>query len=151
MSDEKRKIIVDEDWKSQVEREREQLREHVTEASAGDAASATPQPGEPDMAAQRTTVEQGGGSADFDMPAPSLPMLISTLATQAIAAMGQLPDPETGQPIVRPKLAKYHIDLLAVLQEKTKGNVTSEEADMLEGALHELRMIYVQVVQQSGN
>jgi hypothetical protein len=73
-------------------------------------------------------------------------MLISTLATQSLAAMGQLPDPETGKPVIRPNYAKYQIDMLAMLQEKSKGNVSHDEAQMLEGTLHELRMIYVQFV-----
>lgn len=143
MSDEKPKIIVDEDWKSKVEREREQFRDQGGEAEphAHDAAT-----GETAAHAAAQPASGSKAASDFELPPPSLPMLVSTLATQAIAAMGQLPDPETGQPTVRPKFAKYHIDLLAVLQEKTKGNLTPEEADMLEAALHELRMIYVQVV-----
>lgn len=143
MSDEKPKIIIDEDWKSQVEREREQLRERQADTQPSPEATTQPTTGASSQPAE--------AAGDFDMPAPSLPMLVSTLATQAIAAMGQLPDPETGQPIVRPKFAKYHIDLLSVLQEKTKGNVTPEEAQMLEGTLHELRMIYVHVVNQARN
>ncbi len=146
MSDEKRKIIVDEDWKTQVEREREQLREQAPEPGKQDFSAAATQPVA--STSESSAAAPGDAAGDFELPPPSLPMLISTLATQAIAAMGQLPDPETGQPIVRPKFAKYHIDLLAVLQEKTKGNVTSDEADMLEGALHELRMMYVQILKQ---
>jgi hypothetical protein len=143
MDENKPKIIIDEDWKSQVEREREQLRGQETgtapAADAAAASSAAPEVGHDTKSARDY-------SNDIELPPPSLAMLVSTLATQAIAGLGQLPDPEIGQPIVRPKFAKYHIDLLAILQEKTKGNLTGEEAQMLEGALHELRMIYVQVV-----
>ena len=61
-----------------------------------------------------------------------------------MAAMGQLVDPATGQP-TEPhfELAKHHVDTLQVLDEKTKGNLDANEAQMLEETLHQLRMLYV--------
>ena len=92
--------------------------------------------------------ETESARAAFDpeqLPPASLSMLVTTMATQAMAAMGQLPDPMSGQPEVNLPFAKYHIDLLAVLQQKTSGNVTDDEAAMLEAALHQLRLTYVQL------
>ena len=129
MSEEK-KIIIDEDWKAQVEREREEL----TKDEAPE--------GQPE-----TTAES---DVEFDasqLPPASFPLLISTMATQAMAAMGQLEDPITGKAEVNLPFAKYHIDLIAILQQKTAGNLTEDEAAMLEGALHQLRMMFVQVQQ----
>ena len=66
-----------------------------------------------------------------------------------MAAMGQLPDPITGKPEIRMKFAKHHIDMLAILQEKTQGNLSPQEEQMLEDSLHQLRMMYVTVQNQA--
>ena len=72
-----------------------------------------------------------------------------SLATQATAALGQLPDPDAPDQSLPVQLnfAKYLIDVLAVLEDKTQGNLTAEEAAMLENVLHQLRMLYVDVSQ----
>jgi hypothetical protein len=136
-----KKIIVDEDWKSQVEREKEEL------ASAGDSAGDSAE-GESKVA----HTAAGGAPADAgpepELPPASLAFLVSTMAAQAMAAMGQLPDPISGKPEIRLKFAKHHIDMLAVLEEKTQGNASTEEAQMLKDAVHQLRMMYVQIESQ---
>jgi len=71
--------------------------------------------------------------------------LVSTLATQSLAAMGQIPDPVEGKPVVRLDVARHFIDILSMLEEKTKGNLTAEEEQMLNGALHQLRMAHISV------
>ncbi len=83
-----------------------------------------------------------GGTVAGEIPKPTLSLLVSTLAAQAMAALGRIPDPE-GKLIKRLDIAKHHIDMLSVLDEKTKGNRTDEEEAMLSGVLHELRMDYV--------
>ena len=45
-----------------------------------------------------------------------------------MAALGQIPDPMAGKPVVRLEFARHYIDMIEVLQEKTKGNATEEEA-----------------------
>ncbi len=129
-----KKIIIDEDWKSQVEREKEELAGGVTESDAGEQPAQTP--------------DESQQMPEPDLPPASLAFLISTMAAQAMAAMGQLPDPITGKPEVRLKFAKHHLDMLAMLQEKTKENASAEEAEMLEDALHQLRMMFVQLNSQ---
>ena len=59
--------------------------------------------------------------------------------------MGQIPDPSQQQPVIHMGLARHYIDTLAVLDEKTKGNLDEEESAMLEQALHQLRMLFVAV------
>ena len=121
MSDDDKKIIVDEDWKTQVERER-------AEADAG-----------PESA--------GHG----DLPPASFEMLVSSFAAQAMAAMGQLADPNTGKPMpIRMDIAKLQIDLLEVLDAKTKSNLDDDEQKMLTETLHNMRMIYVACQQATG-
>ncbi len=117
-SHDKPKIIVDEDWKSQVERERQQVQE-----------------------------EETGSEQPEGMPPASFEILVSSLATQAVAALGQFPDPNTGKAMVSLPYAKFNIDLLAVLDEKTQGNQTEEEKQLIEEALHQLRMLYLAVEQ----
>jgi hypothetical protein len=114
------KIIVDDDWKSQVEKEKEELKKQSE-------ASRDSQPGPESM----------------EMPPASFMVLLSTLATQAMAALGLVPDPLTGKPNVNRPIAKHFIDTLAMLQEKTKGNLTDEESGHLRDGLHQLRMAYV--------
>ena len=59
--------------------------------------------------------------------------------------MGKLPDPVQGHAVVRPDLAKHYIDMLGMLEQKTKGNLTPDEAGMLDGVLHQLRMTFVTI------
>ena len=63
--------------------------------------------------------------------------------------MGQIPAPD-GKPVIQLDHAKHFIDTLGVLEEKTKGNLTSDEAAMLTNVLHELRLLFVSVGKQSG-
>ena len=111
------KIVVDDDWKSRVEQEKEHLREQVD--SFDDSASGP------------------------EMPPASIPVLITTMATQALANLGQIPDPFENKPVIRKSLAKHFIDTLAMLEEKTAGNLTGDESALLTETLHQLRMIFV--------
>ena len=84
------------------------------------------------------------------LPPASFTLLVATLATQATCALGQLPDPLSGKTEVRLELAKHVIDTLGVLEAKTKGNLTPDEEQVLESALHQLRMGYVEASMASG-
>jgi hypothetical protein len=72
--------------------------------------------------------------------------LVLSLGSSAIVHLGEAPDPTTGQKREAPEfaLAQQSIDLLAMLQEKTRGNLTPEEARFLDNILYDLRMLYVQ-------
>ena len=120
-----KKLIVDEDWKSQVEAEKEAARQTV---EAEKPAHGGPAPG-----------------ARGPLPPPDLTFLVSTLYLQGAMSLGLLPNPVTNKAEVQLDQAKHSIDLLTMLQEKTEGNRTPQESDELEAALHELRMTYVQV------
>ncbi len=79
------------------------------------------------------------------MPPASLEMLVTTLATEAMMALGQMPHPQTGEGRLPAQQAKYLIDTIDVLCEKTKGNVTAEETELMDQLLHQLRMAYVEL------
>ena len=82
------------------------------------------------------------------VPPASLATLVTTLATQALHSMGMIEIPGVPKGEVRLDVAKHLIDTVEVLQAKTKGNVTEEEAKLLEDALHQLRLAFVQVQKQ---
>jgi hypothetical protein len=71
---------------------------------------------------------------------------LSTLATNAAAALGAMPHPATGQRSIDLDTGKYWLDVLAMLREKTKGNLHDRESRLLDGLLADLRMQYVQLV-----
>ena len=73
-------------------------------------------------------------------PPASFEGIVQMFASQAIASMGGFP----GAGEARLDYAKYFIDLLEVLDAKTKSDRTAEEAEMLDGVLHQLRMVYVE-------
>jgi hypothetical protein len=77
------------------------------------------------------------------LPQASFSTLVTMLATQAMAALGQIPGLGSEQPVVNAPLAKHFIDTLAVLEAKTKGNLSELEAQMLESMLYELRLLFV--------
>lgn len=70
---------------------------------------------------------------------------LTTLVSQAAAALGAMPHPVSGQRTVDLETGKYWIDVLAMLQEKTKGNLHPKEAELFKGLLSDLRMQYVQI------
>jgi len=81
---------------------------------------------------------------NFTMPEASFSFFVTTLAMQATIALGDVPEPQTNKSQENLPQAKFIVDTLGMLQEKTKGNLTQEEAALIEGVLYELRMSYVQ-------
>lgn len=76
-------------------------------------------------------------------PPVSFITFILSLAQSAMVLMGEAPDPETGEYMHNLPQAKHTIDILAMLDCKTRGNLADEEHDVLESILCELRMAYV--------
>jgi hypothetical protein len=121
MADEK-KIIIDEDWKTQVQAEREAA-SHPAPAAAEPAAAANDPP----------------------MPPASMEMLVTTLATEALMALGQIPHPLTNETKLQKNQAQYLIDTLDLLRDKTKGNLSDREQQLIEAVLHQVRMVFIAV------
>src|ERR671924_709376 len=72
-------------------------------------------------------------------------------AQNAALFLGQIPNPKTGQGEVNLDLARMFIDQLAMIQEKTRGNLTNEEAKVLSNTLSNLQMAYVEVAREPGS
>ncbi len=109
-------LHVDDAWKSRAQAEKEA------------AAAGVGEPSEEDMG----------------FPPASIPLLINTLAMQILSALGQIPDPNSGKAMIFKPLAQHLIDMLGVLEEKTQGNLTADEQQMLTEVLAQLRILYVQ-------
>ena len=69
-------------------------------------------------------------------------------AQNAALFLGQIPNPQTGKGEVNLELAKMFIDQLAMIQEKTRGNLTNEETAVLRNTLSNLQMAFVEVSRQ---
>ena len=68
-------------------------------------------------------------------------------AQNAALFLGQIPNPQTGKGEVNLEVAKMFIDQLAMIQEKTRGNLTSEESTVLRNALSNLQLAYVEAAE----
>lgn len=117
MADEK-KLIIDDDWKSQAQKEKEQLEQQAAQS------------------AQRPPLPQAG----FEE-------LVGMFGTQAMLALGLIRTQQDKDKDIPPdlELARFYIDMLGMLEEKTKGNLSAEEQSMLSTTLGQLRMIFVQL------
>ncbi|MBX3386010.1 MAG: DUF1844 domain-containing protein [Phycisphaeraceae bacterium] len=126
------KIVIDSDWKSQAQAEKERLA--AAERSKAPMSRSAGDPAVP---------QEGDGEG---LPEANFKALIGTLITNALMYLGAFPDPQSGRAMVAPEYAKFHIDLLGVLQEKTKGNLTEEEQQDIDHSIRELRMQFVEVM-----
>lgn len=108
------KLIIDSDWKSQAQAEKERLDAKTAQAKEAQ----LPQ------------------EIKFDD-------LVGLLASQAMSYMGYFPDPKTGKAMVALDYAKIHIDMLGVLEEKTRNNLSADEKESLDKTLAQLREDFV--------
>jgi hypothetical protein len=82
-------------------------------------------------------------SSSPPVPPATFEFLIHTLFTQALMALGRIPNPITKQAHKNLATAKHFIDTLAMLEHKTAGNLTTEERQQLEEIQHQLRMMFL--------
>jgi hypothetical protein len=137
-----KKLHVDADWKEQVKAERERL---AHEESSRPAMKGPAGPVAAPGAAELLGEQAPGAGEDESLPPASFATLVQTLATQAMLFLTPQRDPQTQQAVINVDLAKHSIDLLSVLEEKTKGNLTDDEKRLLDTALYQTRMAYVRV------
>lgn len=118
------KLHIDTDWKAQAQAEKERLAAEEAKRDAEKPASA---------------------GAAGGLPEASFQTLVGLLASQAIMGLGAMADQKTGAIQVDLEGSRFNIDLLGVLEEKTKGNLSDEESKELTQILHELRSRYVYI------
>ncbi len=113
-------LHIDSDWKSEAAKEKEQL-------------------------AEKEAREPARGPGPDGWPDANLMEIVNLLAMQAVVALGGYQGPGGERIPPNPFAARHYIDLLDVLQKKTVGNASPEEAQTLEAVLYELRMQFVQI------
>lgn len=149
------KLIIDTDWKAQAQAEKERLAAKAKPAAPSSPAASptTPTPAV-SPAASATPADAPAAGADDDFSDEGAPGergeikfqdLVGLLASQAMQFMGFFPDPQTGQAVVSIEYAKLHIDMLGVLEQKTKGNLSEQEQKYLNKVLGQLRMEFVEI------
>jgi hypothetical protein len=166
MADEQPSLHIDTDWKKQAQEEKRKLVEQEAAkkaqaqpgasssanaaaassgASAGASAASSAAPGtrasEAPSGAVGRTRERG------QVPQANFASLVQSMVTQVLFYLGDL-SPRGVEPQINLDMAKYNIDILGVLDEKTKNNLTDEERRILDAALYEARMRYVSVASQ---
>ncbi|MEO8348910.1 MAG: DUF1844 domain-containing protein [Acidobacteriota bacterium] len=97
------------------------------------------------MAADPGPLPPGGEPSTASAVPSEFARIVSSLATTAYSALGLLADPATGGRHPDLAIARQMIDWLGVLEQKTRGNLSFEESDLLSRALYELRLAYVEV------
>ena len=115
------KLHVDADWKAEAQREKAKLSKEV-----------------------ETHEEAPQAEASFLS-------ILNILAMQAMVGLGGFAGPGGQQIPPNPELAKHFVDLLEVLDQKTKGNLTAEEKKAIDTTLYNLRMAYVEMVSGGGS
>ncbi|MSR41765.1 MAG: DUF1844 domain-containing protein [Phycisphaerales bacterium] len=128
MSDETPRLHIDNDWKAQAQAEKDRFAEKAEArvAAASPAAGVKGQEGPPPTGFQ---------------------MLVASLASQAVMGLGGMQDPETGKVMIDLEGAQFAMGMLGVLHEKTKGNLSAEEASELEEVLNHLQQRFMQIAQ----
>jgi hypothetical protein len=82
------------------------------------------------------------------MPEVTFPAFIMSLNTSALYHLGEIGDPATGKKIVDLDLAKHAIDTLVLMQNKTKGNLTEDETELLKNMLYDIKIRFVKAVKK---
>lgn len=120
---------------------REEFRHEIQPAAAADPAvqAAPPQPEQARQEERRRTMADKAAN-----PGTPFSNFVQSLVMQSYMFLGMLRDPRQPQPIFDAGAARETIDIIVLLQEKTKGNLTPDEEDFLETHLGELKLAYVQ-------
>jgi hypothetical protein len=157
MAEEQPSLHIDTDWKKQAQEEKrrlaeeEQKRAEKERAASGGPAPAGPGPGPAAAAgagpARARAGSPAGRAGARELPEASFATLVNSVVTQILLYLGDL-TPRGVEPQVNLDMAKFNVDLLGVLEEKTRGNLSAEEQKLLDNALYEVRMRYVSVASQ---
>lgn len=145
-------LHIDDDWKRQAQEEKRRLEEEERKRREQDEAarqSAAPAvvPGAPAGAAATGARGSGRRGGAREMPPASFGMLVRSIATQALFYLGDL-STGGGEQVMNLDMAKHQLDTLAVLEDKTQGNLSPEEQQFIDMSLYETRMRFISVAGQ---
>jgi len=112
-----------------------------------DKRTAAEEPAQPDETKKtRETAESKAAQEPTPIPELTFSAFVYSLSTSVLVHLGEIPEPVTDKMEKNLPLAKQTIDILGILQEKTKGNLTPDEENLLNGFLYDLRMRYVKAM-----
>jgi hypothetical protein len=94
-------------------------------------------------AAQQAAETAARASREVPLPEITFASFLVSLSSSAFISLGQIPDPGTGEKKKDLPLAKQTIDLLGLLRDKTRNNLTPEEENLFDHLLYDLRMAYI--------
>lgn len=144
MNDETPKLHIDSDWKAQAQAEKDRLSEKESaRAAASGGAQHRGQPGA--QHGPQHGAQLGDHPDEGELPPADFRALVATLASQAMMGLGAYADPQSGRAVIDIQGAQFAIDLLGVIEEKTRGNLTADEASELTEILAQLRARFVQI------
>ena len=135
-------LHIDSDWKKQAQEEKRRLAEEErkkTAATPPAAPAAAPAGGAPGRAPR--------GRGQRELPPAGIPTLVSQLLTQTLMYLGEVAA-MGGEPILNFDMARHQVDTLAVLDAKTRGNLTEDEQKVLDTALYEAQTRFISVASQ---
>jgi len=93
--------------------------------------------------AQKETAPEEKQKPEIHMPEINFATFIFSLNTSALMHLGVIEDPASGKKVKNLAMGKQTIDILSMMEKKTKGNLTKEEENMLKNILYDLKIIYV--------
>ncbi len=149
-----RRIGTDEEQAQQEEQKRpesEQAREKGPESSEETSAGSGAEQAEEKTPSPDSSSEGGGSTAGAEdanagqVPPANFPSFLLSLHSAALIHLGLVPNPADNQVRVDLPIARYHIDLLEMLEKKTQGNLDEEEDKLIKNILYELRMAFLEV------
>ena len=144
MAEDNSSLHIDTDWKKQAQEEKRKLSEQEQQKKAADQTAAAKPPA---SAGGTGPSPAGGARGGREMPPASFPTLVQSLLTQVLFYLGDLA-PRGAEPQINLDLAKHNIDLLGVIEEKTRGNLNANEDRLMQDILFDLRMKYVEAVKK---
>jgi len=138
MSDEEKGFVIkDRRMFSDGENRKEDKKPDKKEATAPEEPAASPHNNAQD------SIGDDGSTEETLLPEVNFPTFIMSLNASALFNLGIIEDPATGQSAKNLPMAKQTIDILSMLEEKTRGNLTKDEAEILKNILYDLRIAYV--------
>lgn len=132
MEDEK---FIDESWKESVEKEKQE--------------PPSQQPSRPQDPSVSSSAD-AESAPEEGMPEVNFIGYTTSLAFQTMIFLGEIPNPMTNETDKNLAQAKFLIDTLVLLREKTKGNLNNQESDTINGFIYELQMKFVEARQKEG-
>ena len=149
-------VSADEDWKNRVKAEDAALDQQFRSQPPSSSGAAHETDSSTEAAPASQPVESPAAESRRpepatarEMPAPTFVDLVGLLSTQAMMFLGLVPNPSTQQPETQLPTARYFIDMISILEEKTAGQLTKEESHLLDDTLHSLRLTYMQRSKQT--